>query len=328
MVRHLNRLYCLGYLAVIYTIFAVLVSFFDVAWDNALIAGVGLVGFVLIGAHATFHIGAFSLAHSVRRLPQVKDKALPFHTLEALEVEPLTLAEWVKAVAMETFYTFKLNTFHQPWARNLEGIHLAEREWRTHKPLPVLLVHGYLCNAGIWVSTREKLDHLHISNHAITLEPAIGSIKGYAIQIEQAIDELLKATGAPQVNVICHSMGGVAIRYYAREKGHDKIAQVMTLGSPHYGTALSLLGIGKNVKQMMWGSFFLRQLQNDPTDLEFQKKITSVWSPQDTIVSPPQSSKLEFSKNLMVRGCGHVYRIHHPATETLMEEWLQANAEQ
>lgn len=327
MVRHLNRLYCLGYLAVIYVIFAALHHFFGVAADNAMITAAGSVGFVLIGAHATFHTGAFALSHSVRMIPQVKDKTLPFQSLEAIEVEPLTPLEWIKAVVMETYYTFQLNTFHQPWARHITGVHLAGKEWRKSKPLPVLLIHGYLCNAGVWVSTRRKLEHLHISNHAITLEPAIGSIRRYASQIDEAVNDLMEKTGAPQINVICHSMGGVAVRYYATEHGHDKIAQVLTLGSPHYGTALSLLGIGKNVKQMMWGGFFMRSLREHPTDKEFQKKITSLWSPQDTIVSPPGSSKLEFAKNLMVRGCGHMYLIHHPATVTLMEEWLQANAE-
>ena len=163
--------------------------------------------------------------------------------------------------------------------------------------------------------------------HAITLEPAIGSIRSYSEAIHEAIDELLVATGAPQVKIIAHSMGGVAVRYHATEYGHHRIAGMITVGSPHFGTALSTLGIGKNVKQMAWGSYFLNTLREHPTDQEFQRKIWSLWSPQDNIVCPPVSSKLEHGKNIAVPGCGHVALLNDSTTEDLILNWLAEDAQ-
>lgn len=326
MIRHLNRLYCLIYLGVVLALTILGKMLIGLRWDNALIASLGLVVFVIFGAHAVFHAGAFVLSHNVRKLPQIREKGYSFQLDSGVPTPTMSYWDWVKAVWAESVDTFALTMFHQPWSKHITGIKFGDKQWRKNKPLPVLLVHGYLCNAGVWVTTRERLQHQGVTTHAITLEPAIGSIRQYASSIHEAIDELLATTGAPSVKVLCHSMGGVAIRYYATVYGHDKIDSVMTLGSPHFGTSLSLLGIGKNVKQMAWGGYFLRRLREHPIDAEFQRKITSLWTPHDTIVSPPESSILELAQNHMVQGCGHMRLVTHEATIAMMTEWLNVGS--
>ncbi|HEX4857023.1 MAG TPA: alpha/beta fold hydrolase [Limnobacter sp.] len=327
MIRQLNRLYWLAYLAVavgLYWLFRNLLGFS--ASDSALFAFAAvLIGLLL--AHVGFNISGFALSYSVRQLPQVRDKGLEFHSTEGEGFHRLSTARWIKAVVVESFASFRLITLLQPWARHPDGIRLAGKNWRKKKPLPVLLVHGYLCNSAVWTGTRALLDRADVSTHAITLEPAIGSIRSYSEAIHEAIDELLLATGAPQVKIIAHSMGGVAVRYHATEYGHHRIAGMISIGSPHYGTALSTLGIGKNVKQMAWGSYFLKTLREHPTDREFQKKIWSLWSPQDNIVCPPVSSKLEHAKNIAVPGCGHVSLLNDSTTEDLILNWLAEDAQ-
>ncbi|WP_370262102.1 esterase/lipase family protein [Limnobacter sp.] len=327
MIRYLNRLYWLGYLAFAGLIYWVLRQWMGLHISDALVSSLSLLVGLLFIAHLGFHISGFALSFSVRQIPQVRDRALPFHHSDADVFQRLGMWRWVKAVAVESLHSVKLVTLLQPWAPNPDGVRLAGKNWRKKKPLPVLLVHGYLCNAAVWHSTRNLLDRADVSTHAITLEPAIGSIRSYSEAIHEAIDELLVATGAPQVKIVAHSMGGVAVRYHATEYGHHRIAGMITIGSPHFGTALSTLGVGKNVKQMAWGSFFLRTLREHPTDREFQKKIWSLWSPQDNIVCPPWSSKLEFGKNTAVPGCGHVSLISDSTTEDLILNWLAEDAQ-
>lgn len=327
MIRQLNRLYWIGYISAIIGLYLLLRQWLGFRADNAAIAATTLVIGLLFAAHAGFHAVGFALSFSVRQIPQVRDKCLPFHSTEGEGFHRLSIARWVKAVLVESMASMKLITLLQPWAPKPDGIQLAGKAWRKKKPLPVLLVHGYLCNSAVWAGTRALLERADVSTHAITLEPAIGSIRSYSDAIHEAIDELLVATGAPQVKIIAHSMGGVAVRYHATEYGHHRIAGMMTIGSPHYGTALSTLGIGKNVKQLAWGSFFLNTLREHPTDREFQQKIWSLWSPQDNIVCPPVSCKLEFGKNTAVPGCGHVALLNDSTTEDLILNWLAEDAQ-
>jgi triacylglycerol esterase/lipase EstA (alpha/beta hydrolase family) len=327
VIRHLNRLYWVGYLAMMVGLYWVFTQWFSLQIDDSLLLAFAVVSGGLFLAHIGFNISGFALSYSVRQIPQIRDKGLPFHSTEVEGFHRLSVARWVKAVLVESIESLKLITLLQPWAPNPDGIRLAGKAWRRKKPLPVLLVHGYLCNSAVWAGTRALLERADVSTHAITLEPAIGSIRSYSDAIHEAIDELLVATGAPQVKIIAHSMGGVAVRYHATEYGHHRIARMITVGSPHYGTALSTLGIGKNVKQMAWGSFFLNTLREHPTDREFQEKIWSLWSPQDNIVCPPVSSKLEFGKNTAVPGCGHVALLNDSTTEDLILNWLAEDAQ-
>ncbi|HEX4880300.1 MAG TPA: hypothetical protein VFV39_10680, partial [Limnobacter sp.] len=246
MIRQLNRLYWLGYIAFAWLLYWVLRHWFGLNIGDALVASFSLLLGLLFVAHVGFNVSGFALSYSVRQIPQVRDRGLAFHGTEGEIFHRLGLWRWVKAVLVESIHSLKLITLLQPWAPKPEGVRLAGKAWRKKKPLPVLLVHGYLCNAAVWHSTRALLERADVSSHAITLEPAIGSIRSYAEVIHEAIDELLVATGAPQVKIIAHSMGGVAVRYHATEYGHQRIAGMITLGSPHFGTALSTLGVGKN----------------------------------------------------------------------------------
>ncbi|MDP3186943.1 MAG: hypothetical protein RLO04_06240 [Limnobacter sp.] len=327
MIRQLNRLYWIGYISVMIGLYWLLHQWLGFRADNAAVTAVVSVVGLLFAVHVGFHAFGFALSFSVRQIPQVRDKGLHFHSTEGEGFHRLSIARWVKAVLVESIASMKLITLLQPWAPNPDGIELAGKPWRKKKPLPVLLVHGYLCNSAIWAGTRALLERADVSTHAITLEPAIGSIRSYSDAIHEAIDELLVATGAPQVKIIAHSMGGVAVRYHATEYGHHRIAGMITIGSPHYGTALSTLGLGKNVKQMAWGSYFLKTLREHPTDREFQEKIWSLWSPQDNIVCPPVSCKLEFGKNIAVPGCGHVALLNDSTTEDLILNWLAEDAQ-
>lgn len=71
----------------------------------------------------------------------------------------------------------------------------------------VVLVHGFMCNRGIWNPWMRRLrarGHAHV---AVTLEPVLGSIDGYVAQIDDAVRRVTAATGRAPV-LLCHSMGG------------------------------------------------------------------------------------------------------------------------
>ncbi len=58
--------------------------------------------------------------------------------------------------------------------------------------------------------------------------------------LDQAIGNLMRATGAPKVVILAHSMGGLVSRYYIETLGNDDVVdRLITIGTPHKGTVLA-----------------------------------------------------------------------------------------
>ncbi|MBD8533345.1 MULTISPECIES: alpha/beta fold hydrolase [unclassified Massilia] len=175
--------------------------------------------------------------------------------------------------------------------------------------VPVLLIHGYGCNSGYWRHLMPRLERNHISYAAIDLEPVGGAIDGYVPLVERAVAELCAATGAAQVAIVAHSMGGLVARAWMREYGSARVARLVTLGTPHHGTGLANFGLGANAAQMRRvrgvACDWLCQLaaSEDPAR---RALVTSIFSHHDNIVSPQTSSVLEGARNLALGGVGHV----------------------
>ncbi|EGF32691.1 putative lipase transmembrane protein [Oxalobacteraceae bacterium IMCC9480] len=176
--------------------------------------------------------------------------------------------------------------------------------------LPVLLIHGYGCNSAYWRSMSQRLSDANITHHGIDLEPPLAGIDSYVPAIARAIDTLARDSHCDQVILVAHSMGGLISRAYLREHGCDRIAAVITLGTPHHGTALARGGIGINSQQMCCSadntpSAWLQQLAGSETT-QTRGLFTSIYSHHDNIVSPQYSAHLDGATNLAVAGIGHV----------------------
>jgi triacylglycerol esterase/lipase EstA (alpha/beta hydrolase family) len=177
--------------------------------------------------------------------------------------------------------------------------------------VPVVLVHGYGASGGYWAHLAPLLDAARISHLRVDLEPVDADIDAYAPLIEAAVEQLRAATGAARVAIVAHSMGGLAARAWMRAYGTARLARLITLGSPHHGTALARFGPGANAAQMrraadgQGGSAWLRALAGQESAAD-RALITSIYSHHDNIVAPQDSSVLEGSRNIAFGGVGHV----------------------
>jgi triacylglycerol esterase/lipase EstA (alpha/beta hydrolase family) len=101
-------------------------------------------------------------------------------------------------------------------------------------------------------------------------------------------------------------MGGLAARAFVRQSREAlPVAHVITLGTPHRGTAMARTGRGRNVTQMAWASPWLRELAASETP-ELRLRITSIFSWHDSIVGPAGASWLTGARHLPMAGIGHV----------------------
>jgi triacylglycerol esterase/lipase EstA (alpha/beta hydrolase family) len=166
-------------------------------------------------------------------------------------------------------------------------------------------VHGYGCNSGYWTHLEPLLDREGISHASIDLEPVAGSIDDYAPLIEARVRELCAATGAARIAIVAHSMGGLAARAWMRSYGSARVAKLITLGTPHHGTALARFGPGANAAQMRRDSPWLRALAAAETQ-DVRARIVSLYTHHDNIVAPQDSSVLPGARNIAFGGVGHV----------------------
>jgi pimeloyl-ACP methyl ester carboxylesterase len=153
-------------------------------------------------------------------------------------------------------------------------------------------------------------------------QPGTGlpDIDSYSEGIARRIDEVLAATGAPQVILVGHSMGGVASRAYLRRHGIAKVARLVTLGSPHQGTRLARLGLGPNARQMRIGSDWLNALK-----APLPAASVSIYSlPRQLRVPQQACSTLDGAANIAIGGVSHLGMAFSPGCCGSLQEALEA----
>lgn len=192
----------------------------------------------------------------------------------------------------------RLFTFDQPFARRtLVGA--------AGPGLPVVLVPGIYCNAGLWRWMRRRLKALGVAHTwAVTLEPPLAGIDALAERLAEKIEEVCRQSGAEQVVVVGHSMGGLVARACLRDPAaRARIARIVTLGTPHRGSFLAYWGLGRNAFEMRRGSAWLATLNaaGDPP-----LPLVSMFSWHDNFVAPQDSSILPGAENVPLAGIGHL----------------------
>lgn len=175
----------------------------------------------------------------------------------------------------------------------------------TAAALPIVLIHGVLVNDGVWLPFKR-----YFANHGIgpvytvNYGPPLGDVEGFARQLASKIDAVRAATGAGRVALIGHSMGGLVARAYLRQFGSDRVARLVTIGTPHHGSMLAWTFPGRCLAQMHPGNPWLAEL-NRREGAPMPIPITAIWSRHDSMVAPQASCELVGAENVPLVGAGH-----------------------
>lgn len=174
-------------------------------------------------------------------------------------------------------------------------------------PAPILLVHGYLSNRGIFWQLRKRLFAAGLGpTYTLNLEPLMGSMDNMVPVLAGQIEKICSETNTPKITVVAHSMGGLVTRLYMTQAGGaSRIRRFITLGSPHHGTEMARFSVGKCVAEMRTASAWLSALESAEVAIE-KPPTLSIYTLNDDLVYPPESSKLDWAENVPMAAVGHV----------------------
>jgi len=209
-----------------------------------------------------------------------------------------------------------------PWMKNP-----TRKAIENHEGLPVLMVHGFFCNAAFWMPMRRFLRKKGFGQtYSVTLDPPLfGDIEKFTQRLSKRVDEICEQTGSEKVVVVAHSMGGLVARNYIHNFGGDKhIEKLITLGTPHHGTTIAdtVFFMGRHLRQMRrWSNEWLNKL-NEHEHRPALVPTVSIFSYHDSIVSPQESPILKHARNIPLRGIGHLEMPFSKSVQDLVYQEL------
>jgi pimeloyl-ACP methyl ester carboxylesterase len=275
----------------------------SLAWGIALTLrgawAAGLLGAILIANLQTFVLAVefFVLLPLANRTDTVRPRP--------------TWLQLIRAWGCEVVTAHAVFGWHQPFRSRRHSDTIDGPG--VHGRRAVVLVHGYLCNRGLWNRWMPRLKAAGIPCVAVTMEPAFASIDDYVGTLDEAITRTTLATGRPPL-VVGHSMGGLAIRAWWRAAGlagDGRIDSVITIASPHHGAVPARVARGVNARQMRRHSDWLTALERSERT-EQRARFTCFFSDCDNIALPASTGMLVGADNRHVLHRPHVALAYAP----------------
>lgn len=176
---------------------------------------------------------------------------------------------------------------------------------------PVILLHGLMQNRSSLLLLERRLraaGYQAVSINTPTWLPLDRLID----RLAESVAAVRRTTGASQVHLVGHSMGGLLARCYLhRQHGPPPVAACVTIGSPHHGTELATLAFSRLGRALHPASPLLSSLNSAPPPPGV--RLVSLYSHDDNLVVPASSATLEGALNIPFTGLGHIALLFSPA---------------
>ena len=154
---------------------------------------------------------------------------------------------------------------------------------------------------------RKELERRGRPTQAVFLGAPYRSPQIYAAAVEGPLRDLAERFPGQSVDLVAHSMGGLVARVVLARNPElaSRVGRIVTLGSPHHGTALlRWIRFGPVYRMMARESDFLRELP-DFEESAPQAVTTTVAAVPDFVVYPERTALLSGAQNVTIRGVGH-----------------------
>lgn len=171
---------------------------------------------------------------------------------------------------------------------------------------PVLLVHGFACNRAVWRPLLARLRAAGVGPvRALSLEPLLASIETHVGTVLVELETLASQGAGHAITLVGHSMGGLVARAALRAARPGLIGRIITIGTPHHGTALACWFGWANTRQMCPGSSWLEEL-NACQEGRCDVPVTILYSLDDNYVIPARSARFQGARAIALQGIGHL----------------------
>ncbi len=254
----------------------------------------------------------------------------PLLILAALALQQFLLiaSSFIVAPLLAHEHRLSADWLRAPWTLLKEYVHFsvaqlrmcAEPYWHLHDvespqagqlARPLLLIHGIACNRAIW---RPLIARLRAAGFApvrtLDLEPLFPDIDSYTAEVERELLALQRCSRGMRVGIVAHSMGGLVARATLRSAPAGLIDRVVTIATPHHGTAIARLFRAPALLQMRPGSAWLNALNALPQPTT--TPITCIYSLQDNLIAPARSAALAGAQRHELLGMGHLELLRAP----------------
>ncbi|MBA8824553.1 triacylglycerol lipase [Saccharopolyspora lacisalsi] len=192
---------------------------------------------------------------------------------------------------------------------------------------PVIFVHGYTGSASNWTTAETvfrangySADQLFAYEYDYN-QSNEASASGLADYVRDVLDR----TGADEVDLVNHSMGGLVTRWYTNELGGTShVDQWASLAGANHGTTYaSSCTVFASCREMLPGSDFLRELNSGdetPGDVGYR----TWFSPCDGVIIPYTSTKVEGATNTRVTCETHIGFLSNTEVLSEVSDYLAA----
>lgn len=174
---------------------------------------------------------------------------------------------------------------------------------------PVLCVHGFTQDRTNFSALRRRLWELGRPSIAVDLGIPGQHPERLAWVVYRELERMVEAHPGKPIDIVCHSMGGLVLREALKQRPDlcAHIGTIVTLGSPHHGTAAARwpVRIWPEGGGLARGSDWLAELPSFAESAPNARSVT-IGGSADYIVYPLSTCHLEGSEAVNFHGLGHV----------------------
>jgi len=181
----------------------------------------------------------------------------------------------------------------------------------------VVLVHGYLCNPGVFLPMTSHLRNRGIRQILPFSYPSTLGVEHGAIALKQFLRDNVRGG---EIDLVCHSLGGLVARSYLQELGGARrVDRCITLGTPHFGTYNAYWLASRVGREMRPGSTLLQRLYETRAAGD-DVRFLSIIGGSDNLVIPRVFARHE--EEVCVPDLGHMAMLFAPTVWKLVSSHL------
>lgn len=183
---------------------------------------------------------------------------------------------------------------------------------------PVVFVHGLGGHPGNFVGLKTYFAGRGRTRTYVVDFGNASSFEAMEVHLRDKIDDVVEANDLADdetIDVVAHSMGGLVTRLVLDDPAYrSRVANLVTLGTPHDGSHLARLAATRVTTELRPGSETLTRLHaQDFWGREDAPLLTALWSRSDTVVLPAESARFERGRTIEAQQTTHYGYLIRPS---------------